>query len=394
MSVDKIKNKNITVNKTFFDDFNSARNNNNNYFSHMQNAGIESISLELTPINDVKIDKLKQIMGTGTESDAEALDALYKSFEIEIAQGNNEAKQLLDTLIKIKTKFPDISYKVCGDNCSNYNSYTREVSISNIDLNNPSTIFHETGHMLHDVITNENIPEDFGIVLSKSKSNVNVQKIVDEFYKHDMKCQTEAINRYYININNKYGLNSTQCFNSLKSKYQKALNNPLYGVTMAISSDLPEDIKNEIYSWHDNLYNIKHNVGYGSNTTKLSEYLASQEMWSSVYSIKEDLLRESGVTALEDIIDAVYSGEFYDNEQYTTNGEYLAIYGHGSEYYNIDLESNNNFEREYMESIANFTQLKLTGNEEGLDKIKKMFGEDFYNSIEQTYNQFLNYKER
>lgn len=87
--------------------------------------------------------------------------------------------------------------------------------------------------------------------------------------------------------------------------------------------------------------------------------------------------------AMSDIIDAVYMGEGKD-----LNGDDLKLtYVHGKSFY--DSLGADATRAAFNEIQANFTQIKMSGEQESLDKIKATFGEEFYNTLEQTFNEYL-----
>ena len=103
---------------------------------------------------------------------------------------------------------------------------------------------------------------------------------------------------------------------------------------------------------------------------------AISELKDQIYNTKY-----SDYIALSDIIDAVYEGEKLD-----LNGNQIkTTYTHGSEYY-----SNSGANASFHEIIANFTQIKISGHQNSLDCIRAMFGEEFYNLLEETFSKFCN----
>jgi len=82
--------------------------------------------------------------------------------------------------------------------------------------------------------------------------------------------------------------------------------------------------------------------------------------------------------ALLDIIDAVYAGELKASNDINL----LRLYGHGKEYFS-------SIQNQFNEIIANFTDLKVNNQEQELQMLKDLFGDDFHNMLETTFNDMV-----
>ena len=90
----------------------------------------------------------------------------------------------------------------------------------------------------------------------------------------------------------------------------------------------------------------------------------------------EDILR-----AVSDMIDAVYQGEKMD-----LNGKKINLFGqHGYNYYHGNVQA------QFNELIANFSSLKVLNDFEGLDYVRRMFGDEFYQMMDDTFNKLIKF---
>ena len=62
---------------------------------------------------------------------------------------------------------------------------------------------------------------------------------------------------------------------------------------------------------------------------------------------------------------------------------WICVIGHAKEYYA------KNKKLSFHEIIANFTQLKMSGNTKALNELRNIFGDEFYLALEDTFNKLL-----
>ena len=100
--------------------------------------------------------------------------------------------------------------------------------------------------------------------------------------------------------------------------------------------------------------------------------------------MKDAILRcEYGhITAVNDIVDAIYEGKFWDSKLTLENGEEIeSCSGHGIYYY---LSESNQFD----EIIAEYSQLiKTPKAKEGLDLLEYILGSEFVNNLKEYYEK-------
>ena len=93
---------------------------------------------------------------------------------------------------------------------------------------------------------------------------------------------------------------------------------------------------------------------------------------SKVSDLRDDLFRNSGLTSISDIFDAITNGRVKD---------IIGFYGHGAEYYNRDATSR------YMETLANISALYNSGQMKMLDRY---FPPAVREALTETYERLIN----
>ena len=303
--------------------------------------------------NEELLNKFQDIMQTGTRSDAETLEAVYNVLKEDIEAGNAYSKEILNKLISVKEKYPQFCFVtdkynnscMAPDGLVFSNSGRLEINYNNIDDETlfKGTLYHEIGHLLHYVVTENMEPKGWDNLLEEIRvetSGVNKEK--------RLKLEEKIIESY------------KEYYNSSADEFWQGIMEK-YGVSelTAASIALEEDLKQQGYSEEEYQAYISDGV------RKIREemgFLADCDGWLSV----------------SDMLDGIYQGKGVD-----LNGEKLKLTGkHGEEYYS-------HHDYIILECVANFTELKLIGAEEQLLAIKETFGEEFYNELESIFNNMM-----
>lgn len=358
---------------------------------------------------DKKINELIEVMNTGQKSDEIVLNALCNAFRIELLKGNKEAEKMLETLIKVKKENPSFAY-LLSDDSSYYRPFTQNVVIERSLLNSSSALFHETGHALYDLVTGEEIPKNIDYLIKAAYYNLfdgNLTIVENNLAtKNKYVEQVNAELSVEISGENRQISESEYVANN-KGKYEKLLNNEMviYSRKIFGKSEIASSIISTI-SENDMIYSLLLDYGIEPETIHyvLATDMSPEELAGAEYrSYNNRRFKEikyiygEGAGAVEDIIDAIWSGKYQGTERIgvTSDGESFAFYpsGHGEKYYNRDVKpiNTNDYYCEYNEMVANFTDLKISNNQEALNDLKLVVGEELYNELESTYNKFLNY---
>lgn len=317
----------------------------------------ETLDEDITELsNEELLNKFQEIMQTGGKSDSEILDKVYAIFKKDIENGNEYAKEILNKVIDVKEKHPQFAF-VRDDEAeaSAYAHYTSivcgglgDVSVAfstrslDSDISFRGTLYHELGHILHAVITQNVQPDGWNKLLEEIRIKTSGED----------KDKRKALER--------------KMEESLTSDYSIALD--------AFYGEVAEHYGVEVDQACSALVLDLRERGYSDDEIKAYIAAGFQKM---IDIFKFDDRREAWYY-LSDIMDGIYEGKGID-----LNGEDLYIPGgHGREY----------FSRSGMiilECVADFTELKITESEEQLEIIKETFGEEFYNELEEIFNSIM-----
>ena len=222
-----------------------------------------------------------------------------------------------------------------------YNSDFKFVDIGQewIDYNAVSCLAHELGHLLHWQVLSYEIPSNFEDVVTIARQNAVESGKLDE-------CSRE-----YQNVINRIGEHAREDVNmtikekiteflSLQRSYMEQGLSPTYAMKLA---------REELYD------------------SRIAE---------NIQSLLNGSTNKPFSPELSDIICSVFEGK-----KQTPDGKFITLTrGHDAEYLSsVDMQ--------YAELIADFTSLKATGNAHDLQVIKEMFGDEFYNMLDETYHK-------
>ena len=217
---------------------------------------------------------------------------------------------------------------VCKDRCSYYDRALGYVAINieTIKHGDITTLAHELGHLLHYKILNAEIPDDFKMVIAGAKTYASENGKLKK-------------------VLGKYKKNYDDAYNQAKKETSVTTRERIRG---AIEMVIPE--------------------------APFQRYINTEKNWKRIWEILFE--KTEFTTKLADIIDAVYEGAVPDmNESFS----YLS--SHGLNYY---------FKfSPFIEIIADFTALKVTDNKHDLELIREMFGKEFYDMLDTTFQKLV-----
>lgn len=337
-----------------------------------------------------QISDLMDVINTGDVSDPRVMSLMQNSFDDWLGKNNPYAEKLVNKLIELKQTYPNITWEVDANGGSFWNNYHKKLCVGDnqISWNDSGTFAHETGHLLFDLVLSGQVPADWDSIMAKARvlsSTTNNGQLA------------KTINNFNTNGQINYSKAYSSFENSLKNAGYKSIDDFVEAWTKSIESDLNTT---GLYDTMDSL----RKAGFDEEIIQLltdpnitPKDVATMYANTRIATIKEsfDRLTDGGTDcAVSDIIDAVYLGWGED-----IHGNPLAIgYGHGRNYYqNVDTNYvNAGFNKGYGESlfafhevIANFTQLKMSGNTKALQEIRDVFGDEFYLLLEDTFNKLL-----
>ena len=315
------------------------------------------------------------VMHRGQASDGKVVNLMYNTFDKAMDNGNIEAYNILKTFVELKRRDPDIRVVIGNGPRSYWSSSTSSIVINPeyVKIHASGTLCHELGHCLYDSILGGKLPDNWDDIVARAKltsSNGNVMGIVC----NDLRVRNDLIwndSRQILrkDIHDSLGLTLSEYQKVLADKYSNMLN----GLTET-------DVRNMLTAIGLDKRNIDKIISEGVDPLKIAD--ADLTVRASKISDKIYRTQYPHYTAISDMIDAVYKGEKYDLK----GKPIYTSYGHSAEYYKTGQKN-----LQFHELIANFNALKMLGADPSF-ALKSMFGEEFYNVLEDTFNKFCNYK--
>lgn len=320
--------------------------------------------------DDVKSEALssfQDVMKTGAPSNQAAIDVFYDAFKEGLDNGDEEALKVIRRITEIKQKNPNFTitpYK--GRSC--WNDLSSTIFFNVDEPISKGMLCHELGHALFDTGLNGELPDNWSSILREARDSINKDPgrkitILSEIWsaKPAIKAKAEQEVLKYLPFDT-----IDDFENQLTKQYEKILEKSPY--------EIAESLRKQNYDW-ETINNVI-NGGYSARD------LAKISIKSEVNGFFTKILQTQyeDISAISDIYDAVYDGKPYDSGRWFT--------GHGSSYYKkaYALGCNN---LAFHEIIANFTQLKLTGNDKYLYSVKYLYGDTFYKTLEDTFNNMI-----
>lgn len=398
---EKVKNETNDVKRFFGNIANNIENNIGSVTNKVINA-VKGTDINYNNIDDLsknKLDELKVSLKNCSESDEKAINYIVEAFEYEIGNGNNQSKDYLNTFIKVIKEHPEFVIKGDSDSFGggcyfveddydskifpNDNPWGKKgLHFSNYYMENKlyGTAFHEIGHMLDYVITNNRSYANFDEVLNKAYNNYLANK---DYYVYDKYNINKIWRESKEKIYSEYNLtpsteNHDKIIDMLSKKISSVKENSIYNLfhTFMKKSNL-ENENSSIVSFLIDKMGISREILQQIDDSNITdEELATQYFHDRINSEYNINTCKSRNNALQDILDAVNRGELWENSSYW--------FGHGMDYYN----NNSSIQQEM---IANYCDLRASNDTEKIEDLKIIIGKDAVNLLEATYKEFIKY---
>lgn len=247
------------------------------------------------------------------------------------------------------------------------------LGLPTINGKNYETVFHESGHYFFGGVLGEQLPSDY----STMRYNA-IKKLQSTAGREQIEILTDNISeiRKYVSsvANNSLDRSATQrgydglsgYREALIQKYAKLIGSPdavqssLENVVRSNSSKPLEQVK---IAKDVNLSNPVECADYHINLmrSKITDHLMRTEF--------DDYSTISGM------LDSL------------TQGDILISYGHGANYFNSNLARKEL--SSYHELIADYTKLKIGGNNHTIKYLRQLFGDELIDQLDATYNAML-----
>ena len=363
----------------------SGIRDNPNIIVALKTLGVENVEIKIksedeTPSDDYikcynedyakgcksKYEKELSLLRSLFESDGisnmEAVDALITSYRYLTSIPKKFAVKELKKLIEIKKLNPDrFVYRISEDNTSYFSPATGGIYLNELSLD---VVVHETTHALHHYLADSKCPKKFRRLIKDARKDPRLigsasrySKKYDELYKSiKSEVNIEQIEEYY---NSKYSgdnLKRVKEFLATSKEEQKKL----------LKDDYPEDVLDAILD----------------SSFSFETFLAQRKKIAVSELVSARLRCEYGAfLAISDIIDAIFSGKFYDEVLLNKKGKVITGPGHGIEYYS-------EYEFVFSEIIANYgTIIKSKNSDEMLAYLRKVVGDNIVNFLDKFYNK-------
>ena len=322
-----------------------------------------------------QISNLVDILNTDNSSDPRVVNLIENSFKDWLSKNNPYAEKLINKLIELKQTYPGLTFKVAPDNVSSWSEYSKTLYLGDnqISWGDSGTYAHEIGHLLFNLVLLDQLPDNWDNIVAKAK-------ILSSTSNNGQLHNTIA------NINNNENLNHIKAQssfeNSIKDAGYKSIDDFVDTWTKTIETDLDT-------TGLDNTVNSLRNVGFDEDVIQLlyDQNISVREIVLTYVNTKISLIKENFDRLQDGGTNAAVSGiicSVYEGTKYDLNGAYLNYtYDHQDSYYNLNKINS------FHEIIANFTQLKMSGNTKALKELKSIFGDEFYLALEETFNKLI-----
>lgn len=316
------------------------------YYKSLPKANLSSEEL-------VMLDTVQAFLLDDYLSSDELIDLFVKTYETLIANGYPYALRELEQIAYIKLNNPNFKLEMGKINC--FNVGTDSIIMTEKVMN---TINHELGHALYHFIDLEKDKDWFRNLKEKITNNsetlLRVKELSDRYKKLNNSI-LERVNEYYIDY---YDFEEDEMIDFINESKQKKIE---FYVKKGYKKEDIELLLDKEFS--------------------LNEY-KKQHKRIKTMELKDIILRcEYGhIIAVNDIVDAVYEGKFWDNKLLLENGEKIdSCSGHGINYYMSE-------EDQIDEVIAEYSQLLKSKNaKEGIELLEYVFGKEFVKVLNDYY---------
>ena len=301
------------------------------------------------------------------------MNLLYTTLAQAYNNGNPYALKLTQLVTELKKSNPQISLQALNYNNAYWDIQNKQLCMgpSGIAMGDSGTIMHELGHGLFDMILNGELPKNWDTIVGKSRvissNNGTLNNFGDILKRKGAELNARAEQEF---------LNNLEAQGKTLDSYTRELEKHYSGIFKNTTELLTRKLKDLGYS-EDRINSMING--------KVTPSAAAQQQISAEKSLINDKLwrtQEGDYCALSDIVDAVFIG----NKKDVYNNDIYLNYQHGKEYY---LRCGNSRLYEFHEIIANFTQLKMTGKQHHIKMLRDIFGNDFVDTLEQTFESFF-----
>ena len=289
----------------------------------------------------------------------EIIDIFKRSYSSQLALNIKGVRKEINLLYEILDN--DESFKIVYGNNSNFSPSDNILYLSTacIDIFN-----HEIGHVLFHKIARDKIEDEFEYLTSKIRNNhkhlEKVKELSDLFHKESKKSVEKATK---VHDDNEFlGKNDKKEYDNFVANRQKSVKDLS---KQGIDDETIERLLTCPISFED-----------------FKERKRNDRIGKLKYSIMR--CDNADISAICDIVDAIYQGEFRNSLLKDKNGNKIkSCTGHGLYYYNKDNTS------VFNEIIANYSLLKKSVSKDAMKLLKYFTSGEFVNYLDNYYNQII-----
>lgn len=297
------------------------------------------------------ISTLLETMNDG-KSDKKLLDALEALYTF-LLSTNPEYKDEIKRIIEIKQNNPEVTIKLDGIGAS----YCPPSKTIYLDSPTISTLSHEIGHMLYDLV-------------SESKETEEIESLIAELRVSDkFKKATKKFSLYHIKLKEKV------------EAYVEHVYMPKY------DESITEEKRKEIEEYIETVQNSENLLrGVIPDHTKITvdDYIQTDREIRKGMMVDAIIRTKFGhILAISDIFDAIYEGKFVEGKLEDEYGTpIIGKFGHGSDYYGRGIKW------QFDEIIANYSLIAKHYNKEEAEVLFKVYlGDELYTLLKQFYEK-------
>lgn len=304
---------------------------------------------------DELLEEFYNLFCSDGKSDKELINLLVKSYRVYANNNEEFAKLEIDQLMEIKRNFPEFAYKKSNSG----SRFTRDEGC--VYCSEPyyiSHINHETSHALHHYLADYDISKNFEEIIKQTKSNpVFLEKFASFARSFSLKRDNmylKSRTQIQDDVKQNFDINSLEDFLSSSKQEQKEKYKNDY------SEEFLDIILNKFYSKEEYIEQY-----IDIEAEKICDTLIETEY--------------SALCAIDDIYDAMYYGEYMDQNLRDTNENFiLGISGHGSSYYK-------DMEKCFSEMIADFGEIYKNVSDTSLEYLRVQFGNELVDMLQDFY---------
>ncbi len=321
------------------------------------------------------MDSLAAGKNVDTAYSKKAVELFTKSYVNAAQDSTNpnrgEALKFMSKILELKDKGVDIFVSCDGKSGSRQIRKMINLAVTTIDGNLKETVFHENGHWVFDNVLDSKFPTDYDQVRRNAVSKLYASGRTGKLDSYLNNLQEVDYYTAYLAKKELEDSVKRNGFSSMED-YRKALINKYLNTPV---EDRSSRLKYATTT-NGNIRAGSFDSQLGKMDFKKAEDCANIELNSAIRKIKDKIYR----TEFEDyaLVSSIIDS--------TTLGQKNLGYGHGQLYFE---RWNDSHRRSYHELIADYSNLKVSGNNKVIKYLRSVLGDELIDSLDNTYQQML-----